>query len=103
MVLQKTLTLFFFWCRKNVKKLLVPAETVRKVHGKEVVSFHRVASLTAYKYLRRIIVLYLVSHCIKVYNIYNIHRFHNIHKVWNIPSLLLVLSSWRKMIIATTG
>ena len=85
MVLQKTLYLteyhlfwsqlrviyflVFFYVEKISKQFLVLAVTVRKIHGREVFSFYRVASLTAYKYLRRIIVLLFVSHCIKVYNI----------------------------------
>ena len=63
------------------KALLLRSPTV---HGREVVSFYRVANLTACKYLRRIIVLFLIFHCIKVYNIcniYNIHRFYSIYKV----------------------
>ena len=42
--------LSFFWCRKNIYKFIVPAVTVRKIHGREVIFLFRVASLTAYKY-----------------------------------------------------
>ena len=37
-----------------------------KTHGREVVSFCKVSSLMAYKYLMRIIVLFLVSHYISL-------------------------------------
>ena len=83
---------------------LVPVVTVQKIYGREVVSFYRVASLTAYNYLRRVIVLFLVSDCIKVYNIrniYNIHRVYSIYKVQNIPSLLSFVSCCRKIIISS--
>ena len=69
---------------RKVVHLIVLAVTFRKMHGREFVSFHRVASFTAHKYLRRIIVLFLVSHCITVYNIcntFNIHRVDSIYKV----------------------
>ena len=46
--------LSFFDAEKNYKKFIVPAATVRKIRCREVVSFYRVASSTAYKYLRRI-------------------------------------------------
>ena len=66
-------------------QFIVPAGTVRKIHGREVVSLYRVACSTAYKYLRRIIVLFLVSHCIKFYNIcnnYNTYRVsHSVHDI----------------------
>ena len=42
--------LFFFDVEKISKKFIVPAVTFRKIHGREVVSFYRVASLAAYKY-----------------------------------------------------
>ena len=58
------------------KEFIVLAVTVLKIHGREVF-FYRVASLMAYKYSRRIIVLFLVSHCIKVYNIHSIQNIHN--------------------------
>ena len=58
---------YFLDGEKISKKFIVPTATVRKI--REVVSLYRVASLSAYKYLRRIIVLFFVSHCIKVYNI----------------------------------
>ena len=45
---------------------MVPAATVRKIRGREFFSFYRVTSLTAYKYLRRIIVLFHISQCITV-------------------------------------
>ena len=93
----------FFDAEKILTKFIVLAVTFRKMHGREVVSFHRVASLTAYKYLRWIIVLFLVSHCIKVYNIcsiHNIHRVYSIYKVCNLSSLLLLVSSFPKMIIS---
>ena len=89
MVLQKTLylteyhlffsqlrvILFFFNAEEISKMFIVPPVTVRKIHGREVVSYYRIASLTAYKYLRRIIVLFLLSHCIKVYNICSIFTY----------------------------
>ena len=53
-----------FDAEKISKKFLVPVVIFREIHGREVVSFNRDASLTAYNYLRRIIVLFLVSHCI---------------------------------------
>ena len=45
---------------------IVPAVTIRKIHGKAIVSFYRIASLTADKYLRRIIQFFLVSHCLSL-------------------------------------
>ena len=93
---------YFFDAEKISNKFIISAAIVWKMHGREVVSFYRVDGLTAYKYLRRIIVLFLVFHCIKFYNIcniYNIHRVYSIYKVYNIPSLLLVARSCRKMII----
>ena len=42
----------FFDAEKISKKFIFPAVTIRKVHGREVVSFCRVASLIAYKYSR---------------------------------------------------
>ena len=67
MVLQKTLylteyylffsqmhvILLFFRCRENVEKYIVSAVNVRMIHGREVVSFYRVASLAAYKNLKQ--------------------------------------------------
>ena len=45
----------------------------------------KVTSLTAYKYLRQIIVLFLVSHCIKFYNIHRVyyvtHQFSNLVRI----------------------
>ena len=45
------------------KKFIVPAVVVQIIHGSEVLHFYRVSSLTAYKYLRRIIFcfLYLIA------------------------------------------
>ena len=75
---------YFFTAEKISRKFIDSAVTVRKIHGREVVSFYRVANLTAYKYLRQIILLFLVSHCNDIYNIcniYNIHRVYIIYKV----------------------
>ena len=66
----------FFDAENFLRKFIVPAVTFRKILGRGVVSFYRVASLTAYKYLRRIIVLFVVSHCIKIYNICNIYNIN---------------------------
>ena len=63
---------------------MVSAVTVRKRRVREVVSFYRVASLTAYKYLRRILVLFLVSHRIKVYNICNIYNIHIVYSIYKV-------------------
>ena len=40
-----------FDAEKTFKKFIVLAETIRNVHGREVVSFYRAPSLTAYKVL----------------------------------------------------
>ena len=76
--------LFFSHEGQISKKFIVPAVTVRKMHGREVVSFYRVASLTAYIYLRKIIILFLVSHYIKVYNIFSIYNIHKVYSIYKV-------------------
>ena len=47
------MSFFSFFDTENISKtFIVPAVTIRKIHGREVFSFYKVASLTAYKYLR---------------------------------------------------
>ena len=58
--------LLFFDAEKISKMFIIPAVTFRKIHISLVVSVYRVTMLAAYKYLRRIIVLFLVSHCISL-------------------------------------
>ena len=54
---------FFLFDAENIsKKFIFLAVTVAKIHARKVVSFYRVASMSAYKYLKRIILLFLVSH-----------------------------------------
>ena len=67
-----------FDAEKISRIFMAPAVTAQKIHGREVFSFYRVASLTTYKYLRRIIALILISHCIKVYNVCNIYSIHGV-------------------------
>ena len=66
----------FFDAEKISKQFIVPAVTIQKIHVREVFSLYRVSSLTAHKYMRQIIVLFLVCHCIEVYNI---------HRVYSLP------------------
>ena len=49
---QLRVILFFFEAEKISKKFIVPAVNAQKIHCRKVVSFYKVVSLTAYKYLR---------------------------------------------------
>ena len=64
----------FFDAENISRKFIVLAVTVRKIHGREVVSCYRFASLMAVKYLRRIIVLFLYLIALKstIFSIFTI-------------------------------
>ena len=97
------MSFFSFFDEEHIsEKFIVPAVTVRKIHGREVYCY-RVASLTAYKYLRRIILLFLVFHCIKVYNIHRLNRlsfpFSPLQSLFQSLALKIFLFGIRSFII----